>query len=96
MDRGWLPRLSGGGDAVRTYSTHEVAEFFKVSPDKILAFIRSGEIEAVNVATRGSRKARFRITNDQLQAFLRLRATRSAPKPTRRRRLEKDNIPEYV
>lgn len=85
-----------GDGTMRTYTTAEVAEFLKVSPDKILAWINSGELEGIDVSSRGSRKRRFRVTNDALQAFLRLRATRPAPKPTRRRRREEERIPEYV
>ena len=83
---------------MRTYTTKEVAESLRVSPDKVLAWIRSGELEAVDVSTRGSRKKRFRVTHDAFQQFLRSRTTRPAPRPERRarRRQDEERIPEYV
>jgi len=46
----------------------EVAKRLRVSPDKILAWIRRGELKAVNVSNGG--RPRFRISPNDLGAFL--------------------------
>ncbi len=65
----------------------QVAEELAVDPEKIIGFIRSGELIAIDIATSGSRRPRWRIDPEDLAAFLaRRRSTPPAPKPTRRRR----------
>lgn len=66
----------------------DVAKRYGVAVQKVLAWIASGELRAVNVATsaRGARP-RWSIQPDDLDAFEATRRTQPAPaKPPRRKR----------
>jgi hypothetical protein len=63
----------------------QLARRWNVSADKILAFIRSGQLRAFNVATRLGGRPRWRISLGDVQAFEEARA--AAPTPTRKRLL---------
>ncbi|HYT94866.1 MAG TPA: helix-turn-helix domain-containing protein [Gemmataceae bacterium] len=71
-----------------TLSVHDLTERYGVSEHTVLGWIRSGELQAVNVSRRlGSRKPRWRITQEALGAFEQLRtATPPLPKVRRRKR----------
>lgn len=59
----------------RKLTPPEVAEMWGVSNDKILAFIRSGELRAINAATPGrSQRPRYLIDLDDLADFERRRS----------------------
>lgn len=60
-----------------------VAEYLGIDQRKILGWIARGELHAVNLST-GTQKPRWYIRRDDLDAFLAARASRPAPKPTRR------------
>ena len=47
----------------------EVAQLYRVTPEKVLTWIRSGELDAINVASRGARRPRFRIRPEALREF---------------------------
>ena len=71
----------------------QVAERFGVSPDKVRAWIASGELAATNVATRPSGRPRWRISAAALAAFEAARqGERPTPKPRRRRKRQPDVI----
>ncbi|MCA9188598.1 MAG: helix-turn-helix domain-containing protein [Pirellulaceae bacterium] len=61
----------------------EVARVFKVKPHKVLAWIQSGELRAINVATKIGGRPRYRIAVEDLRAFAAGRA--AGPQPTVRR-----------
>ena len=64
-----------------------VAKQLGVSPEKVVTFIRNGELPAVDVSLKpGVGKPRFRIDPQGLDAFLLRRSVVSAPKAKRRRR----------
>jgi hypothetical protein len=63
-----------------------VAKRYGVSVNKILDLIRLGEIEAFDVANRGSRRPRFRISAEALERFELARSSRPTPKPSRKRK----------
>jgi hypothetical protein len=71
---------------------------FGVSSAKILNLIRAGHLKAHNLATAPGASPRWRISEEDVRAFLAARAsTPPEPKPTRRRRRkESQEIPEYV
>jgi hypothetical protein len=52
----------------------ELAKIWKVAPEKIIKLIRDGDLAAVNLAARGSRRPRFRISQAAIEAFERGRA----------------------
>ena len=73
-----------------TYMTpNQLAKRWRVSPDKVAAWIRSGELRALNVASAGSTRPRWRIPPEAVQAFEAARSChRQAPPPKRRKRDE--------
>ena len=57
-------------DAAVTYlSPKQVAVMWGTSHDKVLAFIRTGELQAFNVASLPTGRPRFRITLAAVKAF---------------------------
>ena len=69
-----------------TVSPRQYAESRGVSIDKVHAFIRSGELRAINVADRSARLPRYRIRLADIEAFEAGRANQSPPEPPRRKR----------
>lgn len=69
----------------------EVARHLRVSPNKILTFIRSGELAAINIASRPSGRPRYRIDQADLEKFEAKRAVAAVGKPIRQRRRSRDN-----
>lgn len=74
----------------RKLSPREVAALFGISPDKVLAWIHSGELQAVNVATRPGGRPRWRIDQADLMAFEQRRAA-TPPAPICRVRRKKQS-----
>lgn len=65
----------------------EVARRYGISPEKVHAWIRSGELRAIDVANQGSRRPRYRIDLADLEAFEERRVVvTSAPSCRRRKR----------
>jgi hypothetical protein len=77
-------------DANTTYlSPRQVATMWRTSHDKILAFIKTGELQAFNVASGTSGRPRYRITLASVKDFESRRAGREpshAPSVSRSRR----------
>ena len=72
----------------------QVAERYAVPTSRVRAWIRAGELVAVDVSKKaGSRKPRYIVTETALTDFERGRSTRPAARNARRR---KPRIPEYV
>lgn len=61
----------------------EVAKLLRVSHEKLLGWIRRGELAAVNVGN--GNRPRFRINPDDLDAFLNQRKVQPPSKPTPRK-----------
>lgn len=68
----------------------DVAERLNVSQEVVLTHVRAGRLKAANVGL-GSARPRWRISEDDLDAFLASRAVFVAPKQ-RRRRVETGGI----
>ena len=49
-------------------TSREVAKLLRVSPDKVLGWIRRGQLKAVNVSNRV--RPQYRVGQDDLDAFL--------------------------
>jgi excisionase family DNA binding protein len=62
----------------------EVARRWGISRDKVLCWIRSGELRAMNAATRPRCRPRWLIDLADLAAFEQARAARPAPASPRR------------
>lgn len=79
----------------RPFVVKEVAQLRRVSVGTVLGWIASGELRAINVARKlGSKKPRWRITEEALTEF---EATRTAipPAPKARRRRRDPAVVEF-
>ena len=92
-----VPAATGGGTGqeLAFLNPAQVAEMWGVSHDKVLEFIRTGELEAFNVASRKFRRPQFKIPLAALQALRERRAgrdaARSSPQPSSRRASRKSS-----
>jgi excisionase family DNA binding protein len=78
-----------------TLSVHDLTERFGVSEHTVLAWIRSGELRAVNVGRRpGGKKPRWRITQEALEQF-ELARTPTPPLPRARRQKRPADVIEF-
>ncbi len=69
------------------FTPNQLAKLLRVSPDRIRAWIKSGELPALDTAPPRSRKPRFIVLPAHLEQFERKhRAVPTATKPPRRRR----------
>jgi hypothetical protein len=68
------------------FSVADLCRRWKIGPDKIHAFIRRGELMAVNVATNLAGRPQWRVTPESVEQFERRRTSAPPPKPLRRRR----------
>ena len=71
---------------MRYLSPPEIAKRYGCDSHKILTWIRSGELHAVNMATTTGGRPRWRISPSDLALFEAARAAGPAPKAIRRRR----------
>ena len=74
----------------------QVARRLGVSADKVLSYIRNGELRAYDLATKRGGRPRYHIDPADLQAFLAARSATPAPKPQRRRRRQPGDVIEFV
>ena len=81
--------------STRDYMTPPtVARLLGVAHDKVLQWITSGELRAVNLAARSGGRPRYHVAQADLESFLQTRAVTPTPKPARRRK--RDDVPHYV
>lgn len=66
-----------------TYSPAEVAKSYGASVDKVVGWIRSGRLTAINIGN-GATKPRWRIRQSDLAEFERARLSKKPATPTRR------------
>jgi excisionase family DNA binding protein len=57
----------------------EIARLWGISPDKILGWIHSGELRAIDVATRRGGRPRYLVDVEELAAFEARRAATAFP-----------------
>jgi hypothetical protein len=57
-----------------------------VAPEKIVNWIKSGELRAIDASTRRGGRPRYLIDLRDVAEFEERRATQAAPRPRRRRR----------
>jgi hypothetical protein len=76
----------------RNLTPPQLARRYGVSADKVLAWIRSGELRAVNAATRPTGRPRRVIDPGDVVAFEQRRAARPTEATTRRRSKQADVI----
>ena len=63
-----------------------IAAQLGVTPETVRGWIVAGQLRAVNLASRGCRRPRYRIAPEWLDDFLASRTVTPPPKRTRRRR----------
>jgi excisionase family DNA binding protein len=63
----------------------ELAARWGISPDKILAWIKSGELRAIDASTRRGGRPRYLIDQADVAAFEAARAATAAPVRARKR-----------
>lgn len=56
-------------------TVREVAELMQVATETVSEWIRRGDLQASNIGM-GTQRRRYRVTREQLDEFLRLRAAR--------------------
>lgn len=72
----------------RTHLTPpQVAAQLGVDVSTVRGWLRSGELAGVDLARRGSRRPRFRISHEALKLFLSARSAARPPAPPRRQRM---------
>lgn len=75
-----------------------LAKRWGISPDKVLAFIRSGELRAVDLSTvAGTGRPRWKIDEKDIEAFEENRAAKPEPEPAppRRHRRRMTPVKDY-
>ena len=80
------------------HSVKSRSEELGVEPQKILGWIHSGELRAINIAERATGRPRWRIPASAWNDFLTARTNRSTtppPAPKRRRRRPDASVIEF-
>ena len=79
----------------RTFSPGDLAERYGVKAEKVIAWIRAGELAAINTGN-GRNKPRWRVTAESLAEFERRRSSQAdAPSKSTRRRTTAPGVIEY-
>jgi hypothetical protein len=73
----------------------QLARQLGVKPDKVVAWIRSGELQAVNVAQSQDGRPRWRVSDEAWADFLARRSCSPAPKPAPRRRRKAEHVIKF-
>lgn len=73
----------------------QIARRLRVKPEKVVGWIRQGELRAINVAHRGSRRPRFRIEQADLDNFLTSRTVKRREPPKRRQRSRAGDVIQF-
>jgi excisionase family DNA binding protein len=82
-------------ELARGLTVAEVAARLRVGEDKVRAWIRRGELAAVNVAAALCGRPQLRVLPEALAAFERQRSASPPPKSPRRRRQTAQVIDYY-
>jgi helix-turn-helix protein len=77
-------------------TTRQIAELYAVNMDKVVGWIRSGQLAAIDVSQRAGGRPRYRVDAADLAEFEESRRVRTAPVPTQRRSRRRQSGPiEY-
>jgi transposase len=72
-------------DTAPGLTTADIAARYRVGQSKVLTWIKSGQLRAINTAANLSARPRFVVTANALQEFERRRSATPPPKVKRRR-----------
>jgi len=84
-----------GAEVNRLLTPPEVARRWRIRHDKVLTWIRSGELRAINVATKPDGRPSYRVDPDDLRAFANRRAVATSPRQPNRKLRQKQPSKEY-
>ncbi len=71
-----------------------IAKRYGIKPEKVIAWIRSGRLRAIDVS-EGSKRPRFRIDVDDLADFERSLSVVPPPRQPKKRRKKTDDVHDY-
>ena len=77
---------TGGISPARGLTTRDVARRYRVSEDKVRAWIRCGRLSAINTASAKCGKPRYVVTPEAIAEFERVHSAAAPPRAVRRRR----------
>jgi hypothetical protein len=77
------------------YTPPELAALWGVAPEKIIAFITSGELRAIDASTRRGGRPRYLIDVKDVADFERRRSVQVPARPARRRRQSPEESGDY-
>lgn len=79
----------------QTVTPAQVAKRLGTKPERVISWIKNGELRAIDVSSRKSTRPRFRIDPIDLAAFENRRSVQARPKIQRRRRRKNPRFVEY-
>jgi transposase len=79
----------------RGLTPNELAKILRVSPDRVRAWIRSGQLGAINTAVTRCGKPRFVILPKHLEEFEQKQRVSPPPKPAKRPKRKPRNFVDY-
>ena len=79
----------------RKYTPPEVAKLWGISPDKVVAWIRAGELRAIDASTSRSQRPRYLIDIEDLRDFEARRSVSPPPKPRPREKKSTGSVIEF-
>jgi transposase len=82
-------------DLGRGLTVRDVARRFRVSPDRVRAWIRGGQLAALNTAAARCGRPRFVVTPEAIAEFEHGLAAATAPKPAPRRKRRPATVDFY-
>jgi hypothetical protein len=75
----------------RNLTPPDIAKQLGVATGKVLGWIRTGELKALNLANRGCRRPRYSVSPEALEEFERARAVVPNCDAGKKRRLRRQN-----
>jgi hypothetical protein len=84
-----LAELRGG------FTVAALCRRWRIGADKVRAFLRTGQLVGVNLATNTTGRAQWRIPHEAVERFENLRSSTPEPRPTRRPRRQTGRRDRY-
>jgi excisionase family DNA binding protein len=78
------------------YTPPQIAKLLGIEAEKVLGWIRRGELAGVNVVDRTGGRARWRVSSDALDDFLKRRQAAKPAAVSRRRKNQPADFIEFV